>query len=509
MSSSHYDVIIVGSGAGGGSLAYHLASSGKRILIVERGDYLPKEKENWISKSVFLEGRYTAPEPWLDKEGKEFHPGIHYFVGGNTKLYGAALLRMRERDFGELQFKEGLSPSWPITYSEMSPYYTKAEKVYHVHGLRNVDPTEPSSEGPYPYAPLKHEPRIQKLHDDLLSIGQKPFPLPIGIFLDENNKKDSPCIKCNTCDGFPCLTDGKADADVACVRPALSHKNVTLLTNSYVEKITTSPSGKEATGIVVKRGSLEEVYTGEIIVVSCGAINSAALLLRSASAKHPSGLANSSGVVGKHYMCHNNSAMIALSCHPNPTRFQKTIGINDFYFGSEDWQFPLGHIQMLGKSDKDMFRGDAGPLVPGLFLDQMAKHSLDFWMTTEDLPDPNNQVKLTKDGNVQLFYTPNNQKAHAHLIKKCKEMLSKVEKSIFIAKRIPLEGTAHQNGTIRFGNDPKTSALDKYCKAHDVDNLYVVDGSFFPSSSSVNPSLTIIANAFRVGDHLLKRLNAE
>ncbi len=509
----NYDVIIIGTGAGGGTLAHHLASSGKKILLLERGDYLPREKENWSSKEVFVKGKYTANEPWIDKEGKEFHPGIHYFVGGNTKLYGAALLRMREKDFGNVQHKDGISPAWPISYEEMAPYYNKAEKLYHVHGERGIDPTDPKETAPYPYPPVKHEPRIQKLANDLAAIGHTPFPLPVGLILDESNKAFSPCIKCSTCDGFPCLVDGKADAETVCVKPALKNNNVTLLTNSYVKRLETSPNGKEVTQVIVQRGLKEESYKAALVIVSCGAINSAALLLRSANAMHPTGLANRSDVVGRFYMCHNNSAMIALSTQKNPTKFQKTLGINDFYFGADDWNYPLGHIQMLGKSDKEMFRGDAGPLVPGFILDQMAKHSIDFWMTTEDLPDPSNRVTLTENGNIQLSYTPNNQESHQHLIKKLKEMLQKIgmkhhliDNSAYIGKRIPLAGTAHQCGTIRFGTDPTKSALDINCKAHDLDNLYVVDGSFFVSSSSVNPSLTIIANALRVGDHLLERL---
>lgn len=508
-----YDIIIIGTGAGGGTLAHHLAPSGKKILILERGDYLPREKENWSSKEVFINGRYTAQEPWVDKEGKEFHPGIHYYVGGNTKLYGAALLRMREKDYGELQHKDGISPAWPISYQEMEPYYLKAEKLYHVHGKRGIDPTESKETSPYPYPPVKHEPRIQKLADDLSAIGHKPFPLPVGLLLDESKRAFSPCIKCSTCDGFPCLVDGKADAETVCVKPALKNTNVTLLTNSYVKKLETSPCGKKISEVIVERNGKKESYKANIVVVSCGAINSAALLLRSANSMHPTGLANRSDVVGRFYMCHNNSAMIALSTEKNPTKFQKTLGINDFYFGADDWEFPLGHIQMLGKSDKEMFRGDAGPLVPGFILDQMAKHSIDFWMTTEDLPDPSNRVTLTDSGNIKLSYTPNNQASHKHLIKKLKQMLHKIgmkhhliDNSAYIGKRIPLAGTAHQCGTIRFGKDPTTSALDTNCKAHDLDNLYVVDGSFFMSSSSVNPSLTIIANALRVGDHLLEKM---
>jgi choline dehydrogenase-like flavoprotein len=508
MATEEYDIIIIGTGAGGGTLAHHLAPSGKRILLLERGGYLPREKQNWLSEEVFLKGRYTAKEPWIDDEGNPFHPGIHYYVGGNTKLYGAALLRMREQDFGEIAHKEGISPAWPISYSDLAPYYTLAESLYHVHGQRGSDPTEATETMPYRYPPLQHEPVIQTLFDRLKQAGYHPFPLPVGLILDESNREKSPCIRCNTCDGFPCLVDGKADAQVVCVDPTIkNYPNVSLLTNAYVERLETSASGKQVSEVIVKRFSKTEVYKGKIVVVSCGAINSAALLLRSANHHHPKGLANSSDVVGRFYMCHNNSALLAVSKEINSTAFQKTIGINDFYFGSEDWNFPLGHIQMLGKSDKKMLKADAPFFTPPIVLDKLAKHSIDFWMTTEDLPDPSNRVISMPDGNVQLLYTPNNRESHAHLAKKLKQMLKEAGYSnLYLSKVIPLAGTAHQNGTVRFGKDPKTSALDIYCKAHDLDNLYVVDGSFFVSSSSVNPSLTIIANALRVGDHLLERI---
>ncbi len=507
MSDFEYDIIIIGTGAGGGTLAYRLATSGKKILLLERGEYLPREKDNWSSKAVFLQGKYTAPEPWIDNQGSCFHPGIHYYVGGNTKFYGAALLRMREQDYGLVQHKDGVSPAWPIEYSEMAPYYLQAEKLYHVHGLRGSDPTEPQEDHPYPYPPLKHDPTIQKLAEQWKKIGLNPFNLPVGLILNEEKRESSPCIRCNTCDGFPCLVNGKADAQVVCVDPALKHPNVTLLTGCYVEKLETSPNGREISQVIVQRNQKKEMFRGKIVVVSCGAINSAALLLRSANPHHPKGLANSSGVVGCFYMCHNNSALLAISNERNTTKFQKTLAINDFYFGSDDWNFPLGHIQMLGKSDGYMLKADAPAFAPRFLLDKLSEHSLDFWLTTEDLPDPKNRVVLTPNGNIQLLYTPNNRESHAHLLKKLKEILKKADyHQFFLSQTVPLAGTAHQIGTIRFGKDPKTSALDTNCKAHDLENLYVVDGSFFVSSSSVNPSLTIIANALRVGDHLLTKI---
>jgi len=430
-------------------------------------------------------------------------------------MYGAVLLRLRERDFGEVQHVDGVSPAWPLSYRDFARYYSEAERLYHVHGERGSDPTEPPCEDPYPYRAISHEPRIQQLADDLARAGHRPFPLPVGIMLDEQNPQRSTCIRCATCDGFPCLVQAKADAHVVCVEPALRHSNVQLLTGAYVEKIETSAAGHEATDVVVHRNGEIERYRGNIVVVASGAINSAALLLRSANWAHPDGLANGSGVVGRHYMCHNNSALIAISRQPNPTRFQKTLGLNDFYFGSEDSPFPLGHIQMLGKTDATMFEGEAHQLLPGFAADKLARHALDFWLTTEDLSRPDNRVLVDRDGGIRLHYTPNNLEPHQVLTRKLRRLLNHIgcephllPQNAYFGKRLPIAGTGHQNGTIRLGANPASSALDINCRAHEIDNLYVVDGSFFPSSAAVNPTLTIIANALRVGDHLLERLGA-
>jgi len=514
--SRHYDIIIIGTGAGGGTLARHLAPSGKSILILERGGYLPREEDNWSTKAVFTEGKYKAKETWFDRKGKEFHPGIHYFVGGNTKVYGSALLRFREKDFDEIKHHGGISPSWPIKYQDLDSYYTQAERMYHVHGKRGSDPTEPGCKDPYPHPPLEHEPRIQELHDDLIKCGHKPFRLPIGVRMAGEGNSQAPLVL-GKFDGFPDPTESKSDSHICGVRPALEHSNVTLKVDAYVVRLETSSSGREITKVIVTNQGKEESFSAGMVVVACGAINSAALLLRSQNDKHPKGLANDSGVVGRNYMCHNNSAMVAISIKPNPTKFGKTLGLNDFYFGSDDWEFPLGHIQMLGKSDAEMFREDAPKIAPGMALEFMASHALDFWMTSEDLPNPNNRVVLAKDGRISLHYRENNLEGHKRLMAKLKGLLNRLgceeqklfSQAIYLGKKIPLAGTAHQCGTIRFGKDPKTSALDVNCKAHAVDNLYVVDGSFFVSSTAVNPALTIIANALRVGDHLLKKLGVQ
>jgi len=515
MSEDRYDVIVIGTGAGGGTLAHALAPSGARILLLERGDFLPRERDNWNSEAVFVANKYKAQETWYDKHGKAFHPGIHYCVGGNTKFYGAVLLRMREGDFGEVRHEDGTSPRWPLSYADFAPWYRQAEVLYHVHGQRGADPTEPPDPSPYPYPPVSHEPRVQELADDLGRAGLRPFPLPLGVRLNESDIPHSSCIRCDTCDGFPCLVSAKSDAHVTCVRPALAHPNVTLMTNATVERLDTTASGREVSRVVVSQGGTRRQFAADIVVVSCGAINSAALLLRSASEQHSNGLGNRSDTVGRFYMCHNNSALLAISRKPNPTRFQKTLGVNDFYWGDGAWDYPLGHIQMLGKTDAAMFKGETHGLLPRRALDELARHSLDFWLTGEDLPRPDNRITLAGEG-LQISYTPTNQEAHQRLTDKLRGLLRAIgcEPSILVpreayfAKRLPVAATGHQNGTVRFGNDPATSALDVNCRSHEVDNLYVVDGSFFASSSAVNPTLTIIANALRVAAHLRERLGS-
>ena len=513
-----YDVIIIGTGAGGGTLARHLATSDKRILLLERGGWLPRELDNWLTGSVFVDNRYVSPDTWYDRDGTAFQPGVHYYVGGATKLYGAALYRLREEDFGELRHQDGISPAWPIAYDELEPYYTLAEQLYQVHGARGEDPTEPPASAPYPHPPVSHEPRIQQLADDLAAAGHHPFHAPCGIMLDESNPAFSTCIRCATCDGFPCLVHAKSDAEVLGVRPALEHPNVTLLTGAKVTRLGTDQAGTSVTEVVVDCDGSEERFTADLVVVSCGAANSAKLLLQSANDRHPNGLANGSDQVGRNYMFHDSTAVLALSREENETAYQKTLGLNDFYFGADDFEYPLGNVQMVGKSQAAMFRGERPRetrLAPEWTLERMAKHAIDFWLSTEDLPRPDNRVTVDREGNITLAYTETNAEAKKQLYTKVKSLLGKLDMNpdhlihrfAYMKNDIPIAGCAHQAGTCRFGTDEATSVLDTDCKAHELDNLYVVDTSCFPSIGAVNPALTAMANALRVGDHLLARLN--
>jgi choline dehydrogenase-like flavoprotein len=513
----NYDVIIIGSGAGGGTLAHALAGAGKRILLLERGDFLPREMDNWDPKPVFVDGKYISKDTWFDRDGKPFQPQVHYFVGGATKLYGAALYRLRPQDFGEIKHVSGISPAWPLSYDDFEPWYSKAEQLYQVHGNGGEDPTEGHRSQPYPWPAVSHEPRIQQIFDDLAKGGYHPFHAPCGILLNEAQRPMSTCIRCTWCDGYPCLVHAKSDAEVIAVRPLLSRDNVTLLTGAEVTRLETDDSGREVTGVVVSRDGNREVYQAGIVVVSAGAANSAKLLLNSASDAHPHGLANGSDQVGRNYTFHNCKAIVALSKEKNDTVFQKTLGINDFYLGTKDYQYPMGNIQMIGKSNAEAMRGEQPEktmFAPGWTLADVAEHAVDFWLTTEDLPVPENRVTTDKDGNVHLTYTSTNDEEADRLYAELKKILNHtgmaahhvLRKNFYMDMAIPLAGCAHQAGTCRFGTDPATSVLDANCKAHELDNLYVVDTSFFPSIGAVNPALTAIANALRVGEHLLSRL---
>ncbi len=523
MTPTHYDIIIIGTGAGGGTLLHELAPTGKRILILERGDFLPREKENWNPTDVYQKSRYyTHAEKWKNREGEAFSPQTCYWVGGNTKVYGAALLRLRERDFEAVQHKDGISPGWPLKYGDFEPYYAQAEKLFDVHGQRGEDPTEPAASDDYPYPPVSHEPSMQKIADLIGKEGYYPFHLPVGIKLNEVDKTLSQCIRCDTCDGFPCLVHAKADSEVNCIRPNRHLENVTLLTNAFVKQLHTNESGQEVTAVSAEVEGEERRFSADIVVVSCGTINSAALLLRSANDRHPQGLANRSDQVGRNFMKHLATSMVSLSTEPNPAVHQKTIGLNDFYWGEPDFPYPMGMVQNTGNVKGGMMPAESPPLLapyvkiaPKFVLDTVAAHATGWWLQTEDLPKAENRVRVV-DGQIHLGYTANNLEARDRLIHHWTAVLRNVDETtmhvipfgLYPRSIQPLAAVAHQCGTCRFGTDPDTSVLDLNCRAHDVDNLYVVDGSFFPSNSGVNPTLTIVANAIRVAGHLKQRLNA-
>jgi choline dehydrogenase-like flavoprotein len=439
-------------------------------------------------------------------------------------MYGAALYRLRPADFGDINHVDGLSPAWPLGYDDFEPWYTEAEWLYQVRGTHGDDPTEGYWSKEYPWPAVSHEPRIRQIADDLTKAGYRPFHAPCGVLLDEANRPKSACIRCNTCDGYPCLVHAKSDAEVIGVRPVLDLDNVTLLVNAEVQRLETDPAGTSVTSVVVDREGATETYQADIVVVAAGAANSARILLRSVSDTHPHGLANGSDQVGRNYMFHNSNAVVAIGREPNPTLFQKTLGLNDFYFAgtpqgpdgdSRPW--PLGNIQMVGKSNAAAMRGEKPrltALAPTFVLDRVASHAVDFWLTTEDVPKPDNRVTVDQDGHIHLAYQATNEAEADGLYQELRKIMNHIgisahhmiDKNAYANMAIPVSGVAHQAGTCRFGTDPRTSVLDLNCKAHELDNLYVVDSSFMPSIGAVNPGLTIMANALRVGAHLLERM---
>lgn len=520
---SHYDVIIIGTGAGGGTLLHELAATGKQILVLERGPFLPREKENWDTKVAFNTTRYFGPEVWQDREGNDLRAGMCYHVGGNTKLYGAALFRLRERDFEAVRHMDGISPEWPLKYRDWEPWYSRAEGLYHVHGEAGLDPTEPWRSGPYPWPSVSHEPRIAEITEALRRQGLRPSYTPLGVRLNERQRHLSPCIRCSTCDGYPCLVHAKADAEVSAVRPVMDEPNVTLLVETKAERLLTDPTGGDVTGVEVILDGESVVFTADVFVVSCGSINSAVLLLRSANDRHPNGLANSSGLLGRNLMKHVLGSVIGVSSFKtNPTQFQKSLSLFDFYWGEPGFEFPMGQIQTLGKVSKAELEGSESMYAP-LDIEFVSKHSVDWWLTSEDLPRTENRVRLGGDGRIVIDYTETNAGEFDRLMTRWKQVLQGIGCGCHIlpngryfnagsvttfSNKLGTSGLGHQVGTAKFGEDPATSVLDLNCKAHDLDNLYVVDGSFFVSSAAVNPTLTIIANSLRVGAHLRERLGA-
>ncbi len=506
----HYDIIIIGTGSGGSTIAHKLAPTGKKILILERGGFIPKEKENWDPHEVVTKGRYRPKEDWYDKDDKPFKPYIHYNVGGNSKMYGAALFRFRTSDFEEVQHYGGISPEWPLKYDVYEPYYTLAEKLYSVHGKRGVDPSEPPAKTEYPLPPLSYEPLILDLEAKMKEIGLKPFPLPMGVRLPQDYTATESPVVLENFDGFPDLTDSKADGQVMCLRPALKNKNVTLLTQAYVEKLVTDEAGEKVTGAIVILNGERTKFNAGIFIVACGAVNSAALFLRSANEKHPEGLANSSGQVGRNLMLHHNGCLVAFTRKKNDCVFQKSLGLADYYHGADDSKYPLGEIQLMGRNDPDTILWMGETLFPGKSYTELKEMSIDFWLTAEDLPSPANRVTLRNDRTIKVDYTRTNYTAFEKLKGKLKAIFEKLGdldpdyKDVqWGGYDLDVSGMSHQNGTLRFGTDAKTSVLDINCKTHDLENVYVVDASFFPSCGAFNPALTIAANALRVGDHII------
>ena len=499
--TTHYDIVIIGTGAGGGTIAHALAGSSARILVIERGDFVPQEEENWSAAEVWKNLRYRARELWRDERGRFFLPYTHYCVGGNTRFWGSALFRLRREDFQDLQHLDGMSPAWPIDYDTLAPYYDRAERLYHVHGQSGLDPTEPGR-GPFPFAPIPHSTQMEAIVGVLREQGLHPFPLPLGLI---RPGEPGGCQLCGTCNSFPCKLRTKGDAQSCCVDEAMAHPNVTLWTNTRARRLLSDAGGKTVEAVEVERNGETLRVGASLVVASCGAVNSAALLLRSATSNQPGGLANSSGLVGRRYMAHHATMISAFDRRRrNTTVFQKTVAINDFYLRGPEG-YPLGQIQSQGRTEAVTLKSETpwyGRPIPMWAWERWADNAVDWLAMSEDLPSDANRVTVDADGGIRLTYRQNNLRPHEELVARTKGMLKRAGFGPVVKHSLGTRNTTHQCGTMCFGTDPRRSVLDPFCRAHDVPNLFVVDASFFPSSAAVNPGLTIIAQALRVADHI-------
>jgi choline dehydrogenase-like flavoprotein len=488
------DVVIIGSGMGGGTLAWALKDTGLDVLIVERGQFLPREPENSQPDHVFIKKRYVTSKPWYDvNTGQAFQPGVYYWVGGNTKMYGACLPRFRRSDFTEVTHHEGVSPAWPFSYDDLEPSYSQAEQLFQVHGSVDEDPTEPPHSTDYPYPPLPHEPAVERFANMLYLQGLHPFHMACGMQLPSLADR----IADTTADGSPSATGNKSDAENRAVRPALESPTVRLLLGAYVRRLHTSPDGHTVSFAETQVGDRTVRIEAKTFVVSGGAVNSAALLLRSVSDQHPNGLGNSSGLLGRNYMVHNSTFFLAVDPRRrNDTAWQKTLGLNDWYEAGPETPYPLGNLQMLGKLRAPMVKA-ARPWAPRWALKMLTDRSLDIYLSTEDLPRPDNRVTVDSD-KIMIGWKPNNLVPHQEFVKRISQAVRKAGYPIVLSERMGIATNSHMCGTAVAGKDPVTSVLDPSCRSHEVNNLYVVDSSFFPSSAALNPALTIAANALRV-----------
>jgi choline dehydrogenase-like flavoprotein len=487
------DVVVIGSGIGGATTALALARLGVDVLVVERGERLPREPENWSPRAVFMDRRYKPAERWLDGEGKAFRPGVHYVVGGNSKVYGASLPRFREADFGAIEHLDGTSPAWPFTYADLEPYYTEAERIYGVHGSTGDDPTEPWRSTPFPFPALAHEPYVAHLEERLRQLGVHPSANAMAVDLREGGT----CIRCRTCDGFPCMVGAKGDAETRALDPALASGHVRLLTGTRVRRIVTDGTGRRVKELIAEGPEGATSITGGRFVLAAGAVNSAALLLASADDGHPHGLANGSDQVGRNFMMHDNAHIAAVDLlHANDVTFQKTLSVNDWYLDGGDG-YPLGSMQLIGKVQGVMMKSWATRW-PQLILDQVAHRSVEWLLMAEDLPSPDDRVTVDASGGVRTARAPGGRATQRRLHKRASRLLRGAGYQLIATQPFDISMNSHQCGTLRCGTDGATSVLDPLCRSHDIDNLWVIDGGFFPSSAAMNPALTIAAQALRV-----------
>lgn len=489
------DIVIIGSGMGGSTVAAGLAATGANILILEAGDFIPDQPENRDQRAIFQRGHFRPRETWYETDGRGFNPGNYYNVGGNSKFYGAVLSRYRREDFEEMEHQEGVSPAWPFPYEVMEPWYSKAELMYRVRGALGDDPTEPNHSLAYAYPPVPDEAAIADVRARLKRRGLHPFSLPLGVDIEAwLSKARTPW------DAHPNSRDGKMDAETVALAFALTHANVRLETNARVTRLDTGHDGRIERVTYIRDGRTVVVTPG-IVILSAGAVQSSVLLLRSGNDRYPSGLANSSDQVGRNFMSHNSSAVIGVSpSFRNNSVYQKTFAFNDFYLSDGNGGPPLGNVQLLGRISAQVLKGSL-PRIPEWMLNIITGHAIDFYAMSEDIPNPESRVMVDGD-RIVLQWQRTNWAAHLALVAKLKGILKEIGFPIALSRPFDKRTPSHQCGTIRIGNDPAAAPLDPYCRSYDHANLFVVDASFLPTSAAVNPALTVASQALRVADHI-------
>lgn len=492
------DIVIIGSGIGGATVAAGLAPSGANILILEAGDHIADLPENRDQRAIFQRGHFRPKEMWYEADGTPFNPGNYYNVGGNSKFYGAVLVRYRAEDFAEMKHREGVSPAWPFPYEELEPWYSEAERLYQVRGSLGEDPTEPAHSRPYAFPPVPDEPAVASVRQRLKANGMHPYSLPLGLDLDRWLAKAK-----TPWDAHPNCHDGKMDAETTALAVALGYPNVTLQTRSRVTRLETSEDGRRITAVHVLRDGTSERIAPRMVILSAGAVQSAVLLLRSANDRHPRGLANSSDQVGRNFMNHNSSAVLAISpFYRNTSIYQKTFGFNDFYLSDGKGGPPLGNVQLLGRVSGKILKANM-PSVPEWLLERVSRHAIDFYAMSEDIPHPESRIMV--DGErIVLKWHRTNWDAHLDLVAHLKRVLKAAGFPIVLSRPFDKRTPSHQCGTVRIGNDPATSPLDVWCRSYDHPNLFVVDAACLPTSAAVNPALTVAAQALRVADHIVR-----
>ncbi|MCW0000892.1 GMC family oxidoreductase [Pararhizobium sp. YC-54] len=493
------DIVIIGSGIGGATVASALAGSGADILILEAGGHIEDRPENRDQRAIFQRGHFRPKEFWYETDGKSFNPGNYYNVGGNSKFFGAVMVRYRREDFAEMAHLEGVSPAWPFAYDELEPWYSRAEQLYQVRGALGQDPTEPVHSKDYAFPPVPDEPPIASVRGKLKQNGLHPYSLPLGIDIDRWLAKAK-----TPWDAHPNSFDGKMDAETAALTVALQHKNVRLQTGSRVTRLETAADGERIETVHYVKDGAGQTVSPKLVILSAGAVQSSVLLLRSANAMHPKGLANSSDQVGRNFMNHNSSAVLAISpFFKNTSIYQKTFGFNDYYLSDGEGGPPLGNVQLLGRISGPILKANL-PLMPEWLLNQVSAHAIDFYAMSEDIPHPESRIMV--DGErIVLQWVRTNWDAHLMLVKKLKKALRGAGFPIVLSRPFDKRTPSHQCGTVRMGNDPASAPLNVYCRAFDHPNLFVVDASCLPTSAAVNPALTVAAQALRVADHIVSK----